>query len=238
MNLDILIKVYFLYYFILLLQCLAVFTSQQFKMVTDVYVDLKKVIVTYTFPSIQECVLTCLIEPKMCRAVSYDPHSSECYLGTALEVRLYARSETLQVMHMNPPCYQMPDFQMYEMGSITTCAWTCENETKSYADATADCKAKGAHLYTIKSTEKLSYPVNYGKSYWVGLDDIKTENVFHWADDDSLLTDELKAQIFMPDQPNNYLNQDCILLQGKEHQLNDWTCSDRQPYICEISDFS
>ncbi|KAH9492289.1 hypothetical protein Btru_024591 [Bulinus truncatus] len=222
------------------LLCLAEFKSQQFQLMTDLYVNLRKIIVTYISLTQLECVLTCQ-SLDTCRAVAFDINTSRCSLGSALVVRPYARSETLQVMHVldHPPCYQIPDFQIYEMGSVTTCAWTNEsNETVNYTVATAACKARGAHLYTMKSVEKLSYPLTYGFTYWVGLDDIEVENVFRWADDRSILTNELRVQIFQPGQPNDYAEQDCCMLHGAGHQINDYHCNALTRYICEISDFS
>ncbi|XP_029979956.1 C-type lectin domain family 4 member E-like isoform X1 [Sphaeramia orbicularis] len=71
-----------------------------------------------------------------------------------------------------PPEWMMFQDRCYLLSSITG-PWETGNQ---------DCRARGAHLMIINSTEEQEYISSFKDEIWIGLNDIETERTWKWVD--------------------------------------------------------
>nr|XP_039265836.1 CD209 antigen-like protein E [Styela clava] len=110
----------------------------------------------------------------------------------------------------------------------------------NYTTAKAKCKELGADLASVGlrnatvRSEILKIVKSGGKDMptWVGLDDIKQEGKFVWADD---IISTRENTDWNAKQPDNYgRGEDCGEFNFNQNwKLNDAPCSELQYYICE-----
>ncbi len=111
----------------------------------------------------------------------------------------------------------------------------------TWSDAEAACNAIGnfASLVKINSQSEQDFINTRIQSLssgdvWIGLNDIKKENVFQWTADKSLL-DNTKYQIWSNGKPSeNKENRDCVMIQSvrKDGAWSVQNCSQKQNYVC------
>ncbi|XP_029979957.1 C-type lectin domain family 4 member E-like isoform X2 [Sphaeramia orbicularis] len=78
----------------------------------------------------------------------------------------------LGVLSPCPPEWMMFQDRCYLLSSITG-PWETGNQ---------DCRARGAHLMIINSTEEQEYISSFKDEIWIGLNDIETERTWKWVD--------------------------------------------------------
>ena len=110
---------------------------------------------------------------------------------------------------------------------------------KSYADAVADCKAKGAILFEPKSeltnTWVAELALEEGISgYWIGITDKKFEGKFVYQSDSK----SIGFHWWDRRQPNNKKNncdqdEDCVYASNGEGEWQDLCCKKEPSYVCE-----
>ncbi|KAK6979127.1 collectin-10 [Biomphalaria glabrata] len=114
----------------------------------------------------------------------------------------------------------------------------------SYQDALATCGCLQSTMFTVKTMDRYTFLIaQEGLKYyeWVGLDDIKTEGTFLWADDGKKFTDlALEKLLFdfgQPDNGHNIVDEDCVIKKRLEDitagKLNDVSCNLTAFFICE-----
>ncbi|CAL1526001.1 unnamed protein product, partial [Lymnaea stagnalis] len=173
------------------------------------------------------CVIRCVSEFKSCYSVNYKMTTKLCIPGSwlVLNLTIHHLPQAPGVIYSTGArCGEMKTFTHYRHQDVTTCYWISEFQL-NYKNAKEYCKDKGAHLYTIKLIEKLAILKKIASesnhNFWIGLDDLREEGVFKWADDDSRLTEGLGLELFNQYQPDNWGNtEDCALL-VKWGKLND-----------------
>ncbi|XP_055895688.1 brevican core protein-like [Biomphalaria glabrata] len=136
-------------------------------------------------------------------------------------------------------CLNSIGFNFITIGSVRACVWMSSNST-DYITARDDCRGKDAHLYTVKTMDRLKWLQTYypKTSIWIGLNDMVVEGILLWEDDNSVCNSSCISQYFNAGEPTNskYLTpdgEDCITYYLNLPLLNDVTCSLTYVYICE-----
>ncbi|XP_055894977.1 brevican core protein-like [Biomphalaria glabrata] len=179
-----------------------------------------------------DCARECQLEK--CACFSYS--NEACSIGKCdLAANTSGGSQEIYVS-----CYGNDGFNFITIGSASACVWVSTNAT-SYMTARDDCRAKDAHLYTVKTMEKLTWlQSNYNSmSLWIGLNDIDVEGTYRWEDDNTVCSQSWINQTFATGEPNNHFypggnyDEDCISFFYSVPLLNDAPCVSMNTYICE-----
>ncbi|KAM7384822.1 hypothetical protein PAMA_011940 [Pampus argenteus] len=108
------------------------------------------------------------------------------------------------------------------------------NRSQSY------CRSQGAHLAIIHTAEEQTFlwdrlPRGHWNSYWFGISDEHTEDVWKWVDGTLLV-----GGFWEVGEPNNHINEDCgyivkttVLTRVAIRSWYDAPCSMSLPFICE-----
>jgi spore coat protein CotH len=129
-----------------------------------------------------------------------------------------------------PECPQCQDFTLDNGDPFELCF-----QQKNYADAQADCVAKGGHLASIRNQSEHQQLVSaslglWWTSWWIGLDDIAEEGTFVWQDGTPL-----DYTAWADNEPNDSNGEDCGHFWGATGGLwNDIPCTNEMPYICRF----
>ncbi|WAS90690.1 CotH kinase family protein [Nannocystis punicea] len=103
-----------------------------------------------------------------------------------------------------------------------------------FAEAEADCVAQGGHLLSIPSQQVQDWAATEafaiaGNDWWIGLNDLDTEDDFVWTDGTPL-----SFTAWNEGEPNNAGEEDCVNLPAWTAGLwNDLPCDSPRPYICK-----
>ncbi|XP_077976466.1 C-type lection lectoxin-Enh3-like [Styela clava] len=108
----------------------------------------------------------------------------------------------------------------------------------SYKTANSNCKKEEARLASICIRDPLVFRAliksllsNQDWGIWIGLDDMKQENVFTWSDG---VISKKNSTPWADNEPNSNRNQDCVkMAPGYGWKLNDQPCADLYSYLCE-----
>ncbi|KAH9491467.1 hypothetical protein Btru_049947 [Bulinus truncatus] len=146
-------------------------------------------------------------------------------------------------------CNGYPDFRWYSLPLIPLFPKVYAayfRQFLNYTETTSVCECLESNMFSPKYPDKLTYFLNITdlQSYdWVGLDDIKNEGKFVWAEDGTEIDDVQKLAIFALGQPDNGgSNEDCvhklpygmgIVIPGK---FNDANCVLAQCLIYTLHD--
>jgi hypothetical protein len=110
-------------------------------------------------------------------------------------------------------------------------------EKMNWADARADCQARGGELASIANEAENSFIhgiVDPGETApWIGFNDHASENSWQWSDASPVTFTKWAAS-----EPNNSGNEDCAHLyvyatSPQNSRWNDANCSSSYDYICE-----
>ncbi|KAI8798647.1 C-type lectin domain family 4 member M [Biomphalaria glabrata] len=192
---------------------------------------------TIQVASIMECARKCL--EQNCSCYSYSIQS--CSIGQCNSTN----KTTIPSQEIYVPCYNSDGFALITMGSVCACVWFSTVKT-DYITARDDCRDKDAHLYTVKTMDKLEWlQSNYlYMATWIGLNDINVEGTYMWEDDNTACSKSWIQQTFAPGEPSNYnpyskSSEDCITFNYYiKMLLNDDNCLLNYTYICEKSFFN
>ncbi|KAI8785224.1 CD209 antigen [Biomphalaria glabrata] len=134
-------------------------------------------------------------------------------------------------------CRKNPGFEQVFYESARMCLfWS--SDTKTFADAKADCKARGARLGVFKGADKMALLTSqfniWSRDIWIGLDDIQNEGTFVWHDGTVLDKKDYYPLYFDIKNPNDYENnQDCVQLWNESSKMDDDMCYVAKHYVCE-----
>ncbi|CAL1525999.1 unnamed protein product [Lymnaea stagnalis] len=188
----------------------------------------------WTDTNILSCVLRCLQIYQSCFSVMFYEHNKYCLPGSSL-VTTSAQSQlkTGTIYYNSRVCDADMDFTWYSSNDVGVCLWI-STEQLNFNDARKTCTAKDGNLYTMKVNEKidiLSVALNGSVGmFWIGLDDS-----LRWADDETVITPELRQRLFGAKQPDQVsTGQNCIKYTAGFNTLGGDTCSTSYNYVCEL----
>ncbi|CAL1526002.1 unnamed protein product [Lymnaea stagnalis] len=188
------------------------------------------------------CVIRCVREFRSCYSVTHDETTNMCTPGSwlVLNPSIPLPQAPGKIYSTGARCNEASKFKYYKQDDVAACYWASDSML-NYKDSKENCSANGAHLYTIKLMEKWTIlkKITSGPNgnYWIGLDDIREEDVFRWVDDDSRMSESLRQELFNKYQPDNWNNtEDCAYLKGAG-KLNDENCLHPFKFVCEMSLF-
>ena len=105
----------------------------------------------------------------------------------------------------------------------------------NWEDARKQCHQHGGDLLSVADNAEMDFvkSISFDNvTYWIGLNDLDSEDVFVWSDgtpfNSSLYNNWIAGE---PNDDKN--NEDCVEL--KEKAWNDFICAQKLSYICERS---
>uniref|UniRef100_A0A8C9WMS0 Macrophage mannose receptor 1 n=1 Tax=Scleropages formosus TaxID=113540 RepID=A0A8C9WMS0_SCLFO len=108
-----------------------------------------------------------------------------------------------------------------------------ERTKKIWQDALSACHKEGGDLASIHNVEEQSFIISQLKptdELWIGLNDQKTSMLFDWSDRTHVTF--TNWQVGEPTHASN-MQEDCVLIRGKEGKWADYLCEKEFGYICK-----
>ncbi|XP_059901555.1 macrophage mannose receptor 1 [Gadus macrocephalus] len=106
---------------------------------------------------------------------------------------------------------------------------------KMWKDALSACHKDGADLASVHNIEEQSFLISqmgYSSTdqLWIGLNDQRSQMFFEWSD-----RSQVAFTRWQSDEPShaNNLQEDCVLIRGKEGKWADQGCEKEYGYICK-----
>ncbi|XP_056439582.1 macrophage mannose receptor 1 [Gadus chalcogrammus] len=106
---------------------------------------------------------------------------------------------------------------------------------KMWKDALSACHKDGADLASVHNIEEQSFLISqmgYSSTdqLWIGLNDQRSQMFFEWSD-----RSQVAFTRWQSDEPShaNNLQEDCVLIRGKEGKWADQGCEKENGYICK-----
>ncbi|CAL1526006.1 unnamed protein product [Lymnaea stagnalis] len=193
----------------------------------------------WTEPNAVSCARNCLLTYRSCYSFIYSKLTRRCISGSWLIPSHQSRDIHSGDLYTKG-AFCGKNFTVKTENGFAACLRVFKNKV-NYTSARSHCKDIGAELYTMKSFEKKSILHNeviaINESVWIGLDDLKTEGRFEWADDGTPLDADMKIKMFTKGEPNNYDDEDCVSYTPSAG-LDDRSCSFKKPYVCELKPIS
>ncbi|KAH9496395.1 C-type lectin domain 4 member E [Bulinus truncatus] len=187
----------------------------------------------YRTKTVIQCAARCSQHTATCGVMTFEPSRAACTLGQCAISQPVARSPSVDLYQTRPPlCNSTPGFNVERNGNTSACLWWSV-KSKNFTDAMDDCRAKGAILAVFKTYEKFQIVQSRRHRTYIGLDDMLVEGTFRWHDDNSILDMDYAKTIFLPGDPNNFNNQDCVSTYERYWVLVDIGYSDIQLYVFE-----
>ncbi|XP_041376831.1 C-type lectin-like [Gigantopelta aegis] len=132
-----------------------------------------------------------------------------------------------------PSCY-CPVVDGYVLVDRLNICFKASTSKKSFDDARDICSQIGARLIVLDTDDKnaaVSRYVNASRgeaNYYIGLTDMVTENKFVWGDGHTVGFTKWEDG-----EPNDFHDQDCVLLTPWTTRWRNAPCWDRYKYVCE-----
>uniref|UniRef100_UPI0037E952C7 CD209 antigen-like protein C n=1 Tax=Semicossyphus pulcher TaxID=241346 RepID=UPI0037E952C7 len=108
------------------------------------------------------------------------------------------------------------------------------SQRRSWDDSLEDCVQRDANLVIIDNRQEQDFLTGFTEAAWVGMTDREEEGTWIWVDGTVVEKDRLRWALGQPDDA--YGGEDC----GDIHTmidfigLNDYNCSTRNQWICEM----
>ncbi|XP_059846883.1 CD209 antigen-like protein C [Hypanus sabinus] len=106
------------------------------------------------------------------------------------------------------------------------------SSTKTWGEAQRQCASLDGHLVVINNAEEQErIRQNVNNNYWIGLNDIVQEGIWHWVDGTDYSSN---VKFWESSQPNGHeeFDEDCALVSGGG-LWHDWPCDSMHFAICE-----
>ncbi|XP_061660890.1 macrophage mannose receptor 1 [Syngnathoides biaculeatus] len=110
-----------------------------------------------------------------------------------------------------------------------------ERSKKTWKDALTACRRDDADLASIHNVEEQSFIIaqsGYQTTdvLWIGLNDQRSQMLFEWSD-----RSQVTFTQWMTDEPTHATNlqEDCVLIRGKDGRWADHMCEKAYGYICK-----
>ena len=150
-------------------------------------------------------------------------------LFTAIdEIRQILKEVHSTTVNVSSP--QCPGEFLHRNSNLGSC-YFLSNLTLSWNDAAEDCISRGSYLAEIQSEEENDYlrPLVAGTYYWIGGNDIETENVWVWKNSGMRFT----YNNWHSGDPDGGSQQNCLAFFVDEKWIDD-RCGGALNYICEM----
>ncbi|XP_019614833.1 PREDICTED: snaclec CHH-B subunit beta-like [Branchiostoma belcheri] len=131
------------------------------------------------------------------------------------------------------------NFDIYE----NRCHWFSHRRVKrTYAQAERFCADRGGRLVTIKTSNKQDFLAGFKdlkvkrarrSNFWIGLDDLRRENIMEWSDGTTLSNGNYNNWKF---PPRRHKKRDCAAIHRSNLQWVLVNCRMKFPFICEMDD--
>ncbi|XP_013071469.2 uncharacterized protein LOC106058559 [Biomphalaria glabrata] len=193
-----------------------------------------------------DCAIVCS-NSFNCRSFMYNKTTKLCTLYKGFSAYSEPPKSVLGDVYVADACEAYLDFSQKPIVQLfipSTIFVAYIYQALSYQDALATCGCLQSTMFTVKTMDRYTFLIaQEGLKYyeWVGLDDIKTEGTFLWADDGKKFTDlALEKLLFdfgQPDNGHNIVDEDCVIKKRLEDitagKLNDVSCNLTAFFICE-----
>nr|XP_019942865.1 PREDICTED: macrophage mannose receptor 1 [Paralichthys olivaceus] len=134
-----------------------------------------------------------------------------------------------------PPSKDQPSFCPSHWVPYAGNCYYLDRSKKMWRDALAACHKEGGDLASIHNIEEQSFVISQSgylptDVLWIGLNDQKNQMLFEWSDHSHVTF--TKWQTDEPSHATN-LQEDCVLISGKEGSWADHMCEKTFGYICK-----
>ncbi|XP_040922110.1 macrophage mannose receptor 1 [Toxotes jaculatrix] len=134
-----------------------------------------------------------------------------------------------------PPSKDQPSFCPSHWVPYAGNCYYLNREKKMWKDALAACRKEGADLASIHNIEEQSFVISQSgylptDLLWIGLNDQRNQMLFEWSDHSHVTFTQW--QTGEPSHATN-LQEDCVLIRGKDGKWADHMCEKTYGYICK-----
>uniref|UniRef100_A0A3Q3VSG6 Macrophage mannose receptor 1 n=1 Tax=Mola mola TaxID=94237 RepID=A0A3Q3VSG6_MOLML len=134
-----------------------------------------------------------------------------------------------------PPIKNQPSFCPSHWVPYAGKCYYLERSKKMWKDALAVCRKEGGDLASIPNIEEQSFIISQlgylpTDVLWIGLNDQRNDNLFEWSDHSQVTFTQWET-----DEPSHATNlqEDCVLIRGKDGKWADHMCEKTYGYICK-----
>lgn len=134
-----------------------------------------------------------------------------------------------------PPPIDQPSYCPNYWVSYAGHCYFLERTKRMWRDALAACHKEGGDLASIHNIEEQSFILSQSgylatDELWIGLNDQRSQNLFEWSDRSHVTF--AQWQTGEPSHGTN-LQEDCVLIRGKDGKWVDHMCEKTHGYICK-----
>ncbi|XP_070783907.1 macrophage mannose receptor 1 [Enoplosus armatus] len=134
-----------------------------------------------------------------------------------------------------PPSKDQPSFCPSHWVPYAGNCYYLERNKKMWRDALAACHKEGGDLASIHNIEEQSFIISQSgylptDVLWIGLNDQRNQMLFEWSDHSHVTFTQW--QTGEPSHATN-LQEDCVLIRGKNGRWADHMCEKAYGYICK-----
>uniref|UniRef100_A0A665X210 Macrophage mannose receptor 1 n=1 Tax=Echeneis naucrates TaxID=173247 RepID=A0A665X210_ECHNA len=134
-----------------------------------------------------------------------------------------------------PPSKDQPSFCPNHWVPYAGSCYYLERNKLMWRDALAACHKEGADLASIHNIEEQSFIITQSgylptDVLWIGLNDRRNQMLFEWSDHS-----HVTFTVWKGDEPSHATNlqEDCVLITGKDGKWADHMCEKTYGYICK-----
>ncbi|XP_061778196.1 macrophage mannose receptor 1 [Nerophis ophidion] len=134
-----------------------------------------------------------------------------------------------------PPPIKQPSFCPNHWVPYGGNCYFLERSKKMWKDALTACRKEGADLASIHNIQEQSFIIAQSgymakDVLWIGLNDRTNQMLFEWSD-----LSQVTFTQWMADKPSHSINlqEDCVLIRGKDGRWADHVCENAYGYICK-----
>ncbi|KAI8747670.1 CD209 antigen protein E [Biomphalaria glabrata] len=183
-----------------------------------------------------QCSALCLSHAQTCQHFFYDSENKICLGGADLgSAGIKASSRDSLYSQSTQYCDVSLGYNSTIMIAYGLCLFISKS-ISTFSAANTFCSSIQGRLVMIKAITKKDLILNIMqdnniRSVWIGLDDVQNEGIYVWSNGDVAKPTEMT--LFLPRQPDNLNNSDCIILLRIYQGLDDTACSRNETYFCE-----
>ncbi|XP_074478489.1 macrophage mannose receptor 1 [Sebastes fasciatus] len=133
-----------------------------------------------------------------------------------------------------PPSKDQPSFCPSHWVPYAGNCYSLQRSKKMWKDALAACRKEGGDLASIHNIEEQSFVISQSgylptDVLWIGLNDRRNQMLFEWSDHSHVTFTQWQS-----DEPSHATNlqEDCVLIRGKDGKWADHMCEKTLGYIC------
>ncbi|XP_034003884.1 macrophage mannose receptor 1 [Trematomus bernacchii] len=134
-----------------------------------------------------------------------------------------------------PPVKNQPSFCPSHWVPYAGNCYYMQRTKKMWREALDACHKEGGDLASISNIEEQSFVISQSgylptDELWIGLNDQKNQLLFEWSDHSHVTFTQ-----WQPGEPSHATNlqEDCVLIRGKDGRWADHSCEKAYGYICK-----